>query len=192
VENACLERFTMAGAGEADDSTLVARFKRSKDPDWFAELFDRHGRRLYALAWRAHENREKAEDCVQETFRRAIENIHRFDETATGSSFWGWLVTIARHVCLDEFRRAAFRQAAADQLLQHSNGQRKLTPLEETMLQELHAELGQLETEYRLCFLLSQVVGYSYHEIMQQTGYTEKQVKTYIQTARRHIERRFR
>ena len=68
-------------------------------------LFDRHGRRLYRVACRLYRSVDLAEDCVQETFRRAIQQIDGFDELDRDSSFWAWLVTIGKDVCLSEWRR---------------------------------------------------------------------------------------
>jgi DNA-directed RNA polymerase specialized sigma24 family protein len=59
------------------------------------------------------------------------------------------------------------------------------------MLSELQDELGRLAPEHRSCYLLFYVEGYTYKEIMKLTGYSYEQVKTYIQTARRHVERKF-
>ncbi len=182
----------MREATKLDDQILVREFKRSRNGECFAVLFDRYGKRLYALGYRIHQDRARAEDCVQETFRRAIEEIDCFDERSAGSNFWGWLVTIAEHVCLDELRRMRVREdhAKASSAGPWEHG----GPVQDqqAMLSELRDELTRLCPEYRLCYLLFHVNGYSYKEIMNLTGFSYQQVKTCIQTARRHIERRFR
>src|SRR6266851_622637 len=103
----CLIRggFPMAEAGNLDDRSLVEEFKRSGDQACIAALFQRYARRLYALAHGIEHDHANAEDCVQETFRREIQEIGRFDEAREGSNVWAWLVTIAEHVCFDELRR---------------------------------------------------------------------------------------
>ena len=45
--------------------------------------------------------------------------------------------------------------------------------------------------QYRICYLLLFVEGCTYREITIITGYTQEQVKTFSQTARRRIHRRF-
>ncbi len=175
-----------------DDRSLVERFKLSRDAECVAALFDRYAKRLYAHAYRICREEALAEDCVQETFRRAIEHIDRFDETRDGSDFWCWLVAIAQHACLDELRRRSFRHKAVETGNSVPHARPELSPDTRAMLSELREELGKLPPEYRLCYLLSQAEGYSYKEIMELTGFSYEQVKTHIQTAKRHIERRFR
>ena len=45
--------------------------------------------------WRA------AEDATQETFLRAYQNMHRFHE----GDLSGWLMRIAKNVCIDQWRK---------------------------------------------------------------------------------------
>lgn len=51
----------------------------------------------------------RAEDLAQDTFVRAFERIKEFRSDA---SFWPWISTIARHLCIDELRR---RQRTAEE-----------------------------------------------------------------------------
>jgi RNA polymerase sigma-70 factor, ECF subfamily len=181
----------MAEAGDLDDLSLVGAFKRSGDHAYIAVLFQRYARRLYALAYRIQHDHANAEDCVQETFRRLIEEIERFDEAREESNVWAWLVTIAEHVCLDELRRARAREAFAKEGGAGKSSQRVFSQEQQCMVSELRQELLTLAPEYRICYLLH-VEGYRYQEIVVLTGYTKEQVKTYIQTARRHLHHRFR
>src|SRR5258708_6084423 len=96
-------------AVDQDDRTLVSEFKRTGAPWPFEVLFDRYAKRVYSIAWKLYRNADQAEDCVQETFRRAIQQIHRFGEDDREHNFWAWLVTIARDVCLSELRRRQTR-----------------------------------------------------------------------------------
>jgi RNA polymerase sigma factor (sigma-70 family) len=181
----------MAKAGDLDDRSLVEAFKRSGDHAYIAVLFQRYARRLYALAHRILHDHANAEDCVQETFCRVIEAIEPFDEAREGSDVWAWLVTIAKRVCLDELRRARVREAFAKEGGMGKSSQRVLSQEQQCMVSDLRQELLTLAPEHRICYLLH-VEGYSYQEIVELTGYTKEQVKTYIQTASRHVHRRFR
>ena len=88
-----------------DDRILISRFKQTKAAQPFEILFERYGKRLYCVAYAIYRDTDLAEDCVQETFRRAIQQIDRFGEGEGEHNFWAWLVTIARDVCLSELRR---------------------------------------------------------------------------------------
>ncbi|MEV8098117.1 sigma-70 family RNA polymerase sigma factor [Streptomyces sp. TLI_235] len=58
-------------------------------------------------------DRQRAEDVVQETLVRAWRNIHRLDETATGS-LRPWLVTVARRIVIDGHRSSMARPREVD------------------------------------------------------------------------------
>jgi RNA polymerase sigma-70 factor, ECF subfamily len=70
--------------------------------DWYGRIFAYCQSRLRI--------RSDAEDAAQETFVRALANIHRFNEA---NSQEAWLRTIAHHVCVDLIRRKSVRQAAS-------------------------------------------------------------------------------
>ena len=55
---------------DVSDAAVVA-LARTGDGDAFRVLVDRHGRKLFRLAFRLAGNEEDAEDIVQETFLRA-------------------------------------------------------------------------------------------------------------------------
>jgi len=186
--SAVLKRFLMGEAGELDDLSAVEAFKRSRDGACFAVLFDRYAKRLYGLAHAICRDHARAEDCVQETFRRAMEEIDRFDERRWKSNFWAWLVTIAEHVNFDEIRRTRTREAYAKECAPGEPLARTLSPEQQAMISELRKAILKLAPEIRVCYLLH-IDGYSYQEIARLTGFRNQQVRTCIQTAARHIRR---
>src|SRR6266700_4206535 len=97
-----------------DDRALVAEFKRTRAAGPFEILFDRYGKRLYGVAWQLYRNADLAEECVQETFRCAIQQIHRFGEGDREHNFWAWLSTIARDLCISDLRRRRTRMKHAE------------------------------------------------------------------------------
>src|SRR5512134_601842 len=55
---------------------------------------------------------EAAEDAAQETFLRAYQNLHRYDQTR---SFATWLLSIGAHYCIDRLRRRRLSVFSIDQ-----------------------------------------------------------------------------
>src|SRR5258708_18706128 len=100
-----LTKMSPSDSPESDDRMLVAEFRQTHAAEAFEALFERYGKRLYCFAYSFHRRVDLAEDCVQETFRRVIQQIERFGERNGEWNFWAWLVTIARDVCLSEWRR---------------------------------------------------------------------------------------
>ncbi len=73
------------------------------DFEAFSRLIAGHKDKIYRLALRLTGNREDAEDIVQETFLKAVDNIDRF---RMESSFGTWLYSIA----LNQIRAEAASQ----------------------------------------------------------------------------------
>jgi RNA polymerase sigma-70 factor (ECF subfamily) len=174
-----------------DDRILISRFKQTKAAQPFEILFDRYGKRLYCVAYNISRNTDLSEDCVQETFRRAIQQIDRFGEGDGEHSFWAWLVTIARDVCLSELRHRQTQMKYVEISALADTRRTPISPEQQMMVSELISFLRSLPEQYRTCYLLFFIEGCTYREIKSITGYTQEQVKTYIQTARRRIHRRF-
>jgi RNA polymerase sigma-70 factor (ECF subfamily) len=81
------EALKRTGGNEAE---LVASARSGCSPA-FEQLYKRYNRTLYAIALRMLQNREDAEDVVQETFRHALLNLSKFRGDAL---FLTWLTRI--------------------------------------------------------------------------------------------------
>lgn len=68
----------------------------------FAELIERYGMRLYDFLRYKTNSLQDTEDLVQDTFVKAYENIHRYDDSWKFST---WLFTIASRLASSHFRR---------------------------------------------------------------------------------------
>src|SRR5499433_3270513 len=89
----------MAAWPEKSDRELLA-LVREGDHKAFAELVQRHTGRFYRLAYRYVQNRETAEDLVQDAFLKLWENpaIWRPERS---SKFTTWFYRIVVNLCLD-------------------------------------------------------------------------------------------
>ena len=75
----------------SEEMQLVRRAKRGDDSA-FEELVRRYDRNVFRIAQHITQNREDAEDVVQEAFLKAYGNLAKFQEQ---SKFYTWLVRIA-------------------------------------------------------------------------------------------------
>ena len=71
-----------------------------EDPRRFAQLYERYFDRVYAFALVRTADRARAEDVTAETFRRALQNLSRFEWR--GVPFSAWLFRIAANVAVDQ------------------------------------------------------------------------------------------
>ena len=85
----------------SDELALVQAAKRGDDSA-FEELVRRYDRNVFRIAQHITQNREDAEDVVQEAFLKAYGNLAQFQEQ---SKFYTWLVRIAVNEALMKLRR---------------------------------------------------------------------------------------
>ena len=88
-----------AGWAEKDDQELLALIQDGSHQA-FAELVQRHTQRFYRLAFHYVQNRETAEDLIQDAFLRLWENPASW-QPGRNSKFTTWFYRIVVNLCLD-------------------------------------------------------------------------------------------
>jgi len=91
----------VSSLADADETTLVAQ-SREGDTAAFGELVRRYEGKIFRLAQHVTQNREDAEDVLQETFMKAYEHLDQFQGN---SKFYTWIVRIAVNQALMKLRR---------------------------------------------------------------------------------------
>jgi len=84
------------------DTQVIARGLRRRDPEILDQLIERYQYRLFRYLIYMVGNQETAEDLFQETWVRVLERGRQYDGK---SKFESWLFTIARHLVIDSQRR---------------------------------------------------------------------------------------
>src|SRR5438128_11614570 len=84
-----------------DEAVLVSQ-AREGDLPAFSELVERYEGKVFRLAQHITQNREDAEDVLQETFLKAYAHLPEF---AGNSKFYTWLVRIAVNEALMKLRK---------------------------------------------------------------------------------------
>lgn len=171
-------------AREVSDEELVSRFQGCGDPDCFAELFVRYRKRIYVACRGFFSDGGTAEDATQETFLRAYQNLRRFRE----GNFRGWLMRIAKNVCIDQWRKRRAEQAADEteaSELADAGALDRSWDLQDAVAR-LRKEMDLLPAEQHRCLELK-LQGYSYEETAARTGLAVEAVKSHLQNGRRTL-----
>jgi RNA polymerase sigma-70 factor, ECF subfamily len=185
--------------GEPTDHALVAA-TRAGDDDAFAQLFERHRRRVARVASRFFPRPEQIEEIVQESFTKAYLSLADFTG-AHAASFAAWLAQITVNACYDELRRAQRRSeqqltdladTEAHELSRHlrrdASGAHDVEAA--AVSRDLAAKLlARLPAEDRLVLTLLDAEGLSVAEIAQLTGWSRPKVKVRAHRARAHLRR---
>ncbi|MEH6491809.1 sigma-70 family RNA polymerase sigma factor [Halopseudomonas sp.] len=131
-------------------------------------------------------NAMDAEDLAQDTFVRVIrssQNIPSLNEPRS------YLVTIARGLTIDLFRKRSLEQQYLEALAQLPEAQwpseEDRAVMLETLL-ELDIMLAGLGNKVRLAFILSQFDGLTYEQVSVQLDVSLRTVKNYMAKAIEH------
>ena len=81
---------------------VLVRAAKAGDIGAFEQLVKMYDRNIFRIAQHITQNREDAEDVVQDAFLKAYENLGKFQEQ---SKFYTWLVRIAVNEALMRLRR---------------------------------------------------------------------------------------
>lgn len=160
----------------------MQRFQASSDVNAYAELFVRHRRRIYGACRGFFGIGGAAEDATQETFLRAFKKIHHF----AGGNFGGWLMRIAKNVCIDVYRKQRPEVAAEEAGMDGMSGGDSVERDSDLRLaaELLREEMSLLPPDQCRC-LEMKIEGYSYEETAAKTGMTVEAVKSHLQNGRR-------
>ena len=182
----------------SDELSLVQAAKKG-DVGAFGELVKRYDRNVFRIALHITQNREDAEDVVQDAFLKAYGNLEQFQGQ---SKFYTWLVRIAVNEALMKLRRRRpERMVSLDQEVQTEEDSipREVadwSPNPEQLYNqsELRDILGKtiqgLPPSFRTVFVLRDVEGLSTEETAQALELSVPAVKSRLLRARLQLRER--
>jgi RNA polymerase sigma-70 factor (ECF subfamily) len=175
-----------------DETTLVTQ-AREGDNRAFSALVKRYEAKIFRLAQHITQNREDAEDVLQETFLKAYEHLDQFQGN---SKFYTWIVRIAVNQALMKLRRRKTdKSVSLDETIDTGEDTvtREVAAWDEDPEQQFsREELGEildtsiqsLAPSYRSVFLLRDVDDLSTEETAEALGISVPAVKSRLLRAR--------
>jgi RNA polymerase sigma-70 factor (ECF subfamily) len=148
---------------------------------------------LYRVALRLTANAADAEDLVQETMLRAYRSWDRY---TPGTNAKGWLLTILRHLFINEYRRKSRHPETVDvdtiepfalfQEVQEEDPQGAF--FDKIVDDEVLRAVDQLPEAFREAVTLSDVEGLSYEEVAKVLDVPVGTVKSRLYRGRRLLQ----
>ena len=181
-----------------EEMALVQAAKKG-DVNAFGELVRRYDRNVFRIAQHITQNREDAEDVVQDAFLKAYENLGQFQEQ---SKFYTWLVRIAVNEALMKLRRRRpERNISLDQEVQTEDDSipREVadwSPNPEQLYNQselrdiLSRTIQGLPPSFRTVFVLRDVEGLSTEETAEALELSIPAVKSRLLRARLQLRER--
>ncbi|WP_340021988.1 sigma-70 family RNA polymerase sigma factor [Paenibacillus sp. FSL K6-1096] len=147
----------------------------------FSDVIRLYQHRIYLYCYRLLNNREEAEDAVQDVLIKAYQNIRQYKPQA---DFTSWLYKIAYHHCLNQLRRQRFQQQVRKLLRQEVTAKSAEQVVENRLFSgPVAAALEKLKVEERNLLILRIFEDKSFAEIGEILGInTEAARKRYERT----------
>jgi RNA polymerase sigma-70 factor (ECF subfamily) len=190
-ENPAQPRSLPSQVVKEDEPILVAA-AQGGDITAFETLVGRYERKILRLAQNITQNREDAEDVMQEAFLKAYEHLSGFQGN---SRFYTWLVRIAVNQALMKLRKRRPNVVSIDEEV---NTGEDLIPREiedwgpspedrykQTELSDILSEvIGDLDPSFRIVFQLRDIEELSTEETAEALGLSVPAVKSRLLRAR--------
>ena len=166
-----------------DNDVELLRAIAAKDEASLALLYDRYRVILFGLLMRILNNREEAEDVLQEVFLQVWRKAADFDENR-GRPFT-WLVTLGRSRGIDRLRTLAARDRVAEAGAREASEEISDAATDAFKSEQrglVKNALAQLPDEQKRAIILAYFDGLSQSEIATRLGTPLGTVKTRMRT----------
>jgi RNA polymerase sigma-70 factor, ECF subfamily len=187
------------GTEEIHPDILLVNRARAGDVEAFEKLVRQYDRQVFRIAQHITQNREDAEDVVQDAFLKAYEKLEQFQGN---SKFYTWLVRIAVNESLMRLRkRRTGRMVSIDEDVETEEGSmpRDLADWgpdpeqqygQSEMADILRKTVQGLPPGFRVVFVLRDVEGLSTEETAETLGLSIPAVKSRLLRARLQLRER--
>lgn len=183
---------SISPAVQADNEAQLVAAAKAGDLSAFEALVNRYERKIFRLGQNITQNREDAEDVMQDAFLKSFEHLNKFHGD---SRFYTWLVRITVNQALMKLRKRRPNQVSLDEPVETDDD---LMPREvedwgpnpeqryaQAELNEILTQvINKLDPAFRVVFLLRDVEEFSTQETAELLGLSVPAVKSRLLRAR--------
>lgn len=154
----------------------------------FEENLLEHIDSLYNVAIGMAQNRQDAEDLVQEATLRAYRFYHKFKR---GTNFKAWIITILRNIYINEYRKRTKEpeKVEFEEVKDFISSPQISGAQEEIFGEAIKALIAKLPEELKTTLTLFYVEGFSYKEIARVMNVPIGTVMSRLYTARQMLKK---
>lgn len=174
------------------DIDLIEKYKKTGDNAFLGELFERYTHFIFCVCLKYFRNEEKSKDAVMQIAEKLMTDLHKHEI----SNFKSWLHVVVKNFCLMQLRsektldkrqdlleKDAIEIMETDNILHLDNADDL-----DIKIDILKEAINELDDEQKKCIDFFYLQDKSYAEVVEITGYTMNQVKSFIQNGKRNLK----
>jgi len=175
------------------DEELIVRYKDSADNNIISELFERYTHLIFGVCMKYLKNEEDSKDAVMQIFEQLFTKL----KTQEIQYFKSWIYTVSKNHCLMQIRhehttkkyKVEYYEKMQQEIMEFTGLFHHLNKEEiNDRIPKLKKGIDQLKADQRRCIELLYLQEKSYKEVAEMTGFSLKQVKSYIQNGKRNLK----
>ena len=163
--------------------TELVQLLQMQDQQAFSYLYDNYAPSLNGVIYRLVENKELAEDILQEAFIKIWNNFAQYDSSK--GRLFTWMINVTRNLTIDTLRSKGYKKQAKISTDENSvnNVQDNSFGADKFDTMGLQKQLANLRPEQRSIIDMAYFKGYTQDEISKHTGVPLGTVKTRMRAA---------
>jgi RNA polymerase sigma-70 factor (ECF subfamily) len=161
-------------------TSLLERIKKG-DNKAFKELYSRYSKAMYNISFRIVNNRDEAEDVLQESFLKALQNLEKFENE---SAFGGWLKRVVMNRSIDAVRQRKISFVSLEEHAEQLEDEEKEPVYTAEILREC---ILQLPDNYRVILSLFLFEKQSHKDIGTMLNISEGTSKSQYHRAKKKL-----
>ena len=181
--------FPTPNYSQLTDNQLVQQYKASADKRLVGELYKRYTHLVLGMCIYYFKDRDVAKDMVLQIFEKLFVELKKREV----ENFKGWLTFVVRNYCISELRKMQAQlnrdlEYQYEVKMQSVEVDKEEVEEEEQKLEQLEKALEALNPFQKKCIELFYLKNMSYIQIVEMTGYSVNEVKSYIQNGKRNLK----
>jgi len=168
---------------EHKHKNIIEACKNGNDKARF-ELYQLYSRAMFNVCYRMMNNREEAEDMLQEAFTQAFMKLSSFRYE---SAFGSWLKRIVVNTCINAINKRKVELSYCEEIYRYDIEEEEQDYEPEFTVATITKAMEQLPEGGRMVFSLYLLEGYDHVEIAQILGITESTSKSQFMRAKRRV-----
>lgn len=174
------------------DIELITEYKNTKNNVFVGILYKRYSHLVLGLSLKYLKDVDEAKDAVMQIFEKLLSDLLKHNI----EYFKSWLYTLSKNHCLmilrtkqSKLRKEMDLQIHADSFMETENDLHQNKAAEkEIQYTSLEKAIAELNEDQKRCIELFYLKEMSYNQIVEMTGYSINEVKSFIQNGKRNLK----